>query len=232
MLSDMRRERSPFGRPKWASSSTLAPFGQFEDRVGNCGADAGIVGHRAILHRQVEIDADQRALPARHPDRPKCGTFVAHANVPSVIRRQRRLMRLHGSHSQVTRSAGSHGDHAPAARRGRPVTRRGAVPAMCRPCGSRSPIRRVVPASARDEASGRACLPSRTGRFRGCRCVEKPHSLSYHDSTRTRCTWLMVDDADRSNERLVRIGEDALQRAFRCSLEQRVDFVPSCRASA
>ena len=53
---------APLGRPKCASTSTIAPLSASSVTVGIVARKPRIVGHRAIGHRHVQILADQHAL--------------------------------------------------------------------------------------------------------------------------------------------------------------------------
>ena len=56
------RIRPPFGRPKCDSRITLPPLPASSLMVGAISLDAGCVGDLAVLHRHVEVHAQQHAL--------------------------------------------------------------------------------------------------------------------------------------------------------------------------
>ena len=66
-LSDISGTRLPSGRPKWLSTITLAPLAASSRERRRGALDARGVGHLAVLHRHVEVDAHQHAL-AGHVD--------------------------------------------------------------------------------------------------------------------------------------------------------------------
>ena len=53
----------PLGRPRCEASTRLAPRSTQFGEGGQGGADPGIVGHRTVLQRDVEVDAHEDTRP-------------------------------------------------------------------------------------------------------------------------------------------------------------------------
>ena len=130
------RRGPPFGRPKCASSTILAALlGDLADG-GQHALDARRVGHLAVLHRHVEIDAQQYAL----------------AGDGGVVEGSERL-----GHQDASREPSGIG-------RSRSLVASGRWR-----LGRRLPSQMSLPIATAVSAMR----------------LEKPHSLSYQDSTRT-----------------------------------------------
>ena len=156
----------PFGRPKCASRMTLPPLPADLGDGRRDALDAGRVGDLAVLHRHVEIDAHEHAL-ARD-------VGVIEGAEICVMRR-----------SACVRRASF---ETPRWRCRRLAGMRALQPSVM--SARRSERRALAPARSGARHRSRSACPSR----RRCRAMrlEKPHSLSYHDITRTSVPFITL----------------------------------------